>query len=103
MAMLQEIEIDSQETRPELETDALPQAKAATLTGAFVQRGRDRAPRLQESSLSEARPSDDTAPAAATAPPLKLPPPPASRWSDALFLVACCAAFFATFLFVLHF
>jgi hypothetical protein len=31
------------------------------------------------------------------------PAPRASRMSDALFAVACCAVFFATFLFVLRF
>jgi hypothetical protein len=29
--------------------------------------------------------------------------PPHSRWTDVVFAAACCVAFFATFLFVLHF
>ena len=29
--------------------------------------------------------------------------PRSSRWADALFVAACCAAFFASFLFVLRF
>jgi len=106
--MLQEIEIDSQESQPELEMEAPQQSKAAALTGAFVQRGRDRAPRVQEVRSPAFLETDAEPLAAVSAPAIaqKGAPPPArraSRWGDALFVAACCAAFFATFLFVLRF
>jgi hypothetical protein len=90
-------------------------SKPASLTGALVQRGRDRAPRL-EAPIAEL--------AAAPAPPAELPAPAsdevplvfvrsprkeaalhasASGVSELLFFAACCAAFLATFLFVLRF
>ena len=113
--MLQAIETDSIEGAPEREANAPQPTKAAALTGALVQRGRDRGPRLGDRA-AEAPPAP--APAAVMAAvtdevPLVFarprerkaaePAPRASRMSDALFAVACCAVFFATFLFVLRF
>ena len=84
-------------------------AKPGALTGALVQRGRERAPRLMETSM----PMEIAQPAAApielpvfeTTPELSAPlaTPPRSRWTDVVFAAACCVAFFATFLFVLRF
>jgi hypothetical protein len=122
--MFQEIESDSSESTPALPIDPpkpAPPIKAAALTGALVQRGRDRAPLLPEVSIvpmavqaEEPAPAPDAAPAAAPVsdevPLVFAKPrrkaeaaPRASRWSEALFVAACCAAFFATFLFVLRF
>jgi hypothetical protein len=97
--------------------------KAASLTGSLVQRGRDRAPRLPTMPVLPVlvQPEPAATPAPAPAPALapvseevplvfarprrkaESPAPRASRWSEALFVAACCAAFFATFLFVLRF
>jgi hypothetical protein len=100
--------------------------KAASLTGALVQRGRDRAPRLPSVPLMPvplpAEPAPTPTPLTAPAPAAEFAPvseevplvfakprrkaepaPRPSRWSEALFVAACCAAFFATFLFVLRF
>ena len=82
-------------------------AKAGALTGALVQRGREKAPRLIEASMpmelmppaSAAHPPSEAAPELPPAPPM----PEHSRWTDVIFAAACCVAFFATFLFVLHF
>jgi hypothetical protein len=128
--MLQDIESDPIESEPVLETDAAPAAqpaqptKPASLTGSLVQRGRDRAPRIPQvpvpaSVVTAPAPAPEAPPAAEFAPvsdevplvfaktPRKAAPeaeaPGESRWSEALFVAACCAAFFATFLFVLRF
>lgn len=121
--MLQDIESDPIGSEPALETDP-PQrtqpTKPASLTGALVQRGRDRAPRLPDlpaPAFATAEPAAAPAPAAEFAPvsdevplvfakaPRRAAPEAARepRWSEALFVAACCAAFFATFLFVLRF
>ena len=134
--MFQEIERDSIESAPvpaaEPRQPAAP-IKPASLTGALVQRGRDRAPSLPEVSIvpvaMRAEPAPASPPELATAPepapeaalvatpvsdevPLvfakprrkaEASAPRATRWSEALFVAACCAAFFATFLFVLRF
>ena len=117
--MTERLELDGSLETQELEYDApaaptpnaMP-AKAGALTGAFVQRGREKAPRLIETSL----PIEIAQPAAAPviAPPVfEADPEPApvaalalperSRWTDVIFAAACCIAFFATFLFVLRF
>jgi hypothetical protein len=115
--MLQEIESDPIQSEPALASDPAERTqptKAAALTGALVQRGRDRAPRLpQVPVLVQAEPApapapdpvSDEVPLVFAKPPRKAAPPAAgaSRWSEALFVAACCAAFFATFLFVLRF
>jgi hypothetical protein len=125
--MLQDIESDPIESEPVPETDAAPPAqptKPASLTGSLVQRGRDRAPRISHVPVPASTfvvaapaPAPEPAPTAAFAPvsdevPLVFAKPPrkaapeargGSRWSEALFVAACCAAFFATFLFVLRF
>jgi hypothetical protein len=123
--MLQEIENDPIESEPVLGTDAAQPAqptKPASLTGSLVQRGRDRAPRLPALPVptfvaAEPVPAPEPVPAAEFAPvsdevplvfartPRKAAPAARreSRWSEALFVAACCAAFFATFLFVLRF
>ncbi len=118
--MLQDHEIEKSEVGQELELDvpaasspaAALHAKAGSLSGALVQRGRERSPRLSETSI----PSEPVAAVLATTPvaeallaqPTALLPRPAapqrsSRWADALFAAACCVAFFASFLFVLRF
>ncbi len=118
--MLQEHEIDGIEQSHQLELDAPAatspaaalQAKPGSLTGALVQRGRERSPRLAETSI----PSESVAPELVALPapePAPLLPKPVvrvpatprrtSRWADALFAAACCVAFFASFLFVLRF
>ncbi len=103
--MLQDTEMDAKNGQPELEMDP-PVAKAAALTGALVQRGRDRAPRVHE-ARADGGAFDTTLepPALVAEAPLKveLAAPRSSRWADALFVAACCAAFFASFLFVLRF
>lgn len=136
---MQDIESDPIEGQHALETDSPPPAqptKAASLTGALVQRGRDRAPRMPAlatpaPAFLAAEPEPATDPAEPEAEPVPAPAPaielaavsdevplvfnrarkPAaaeaapgsSRWSEVLFVAACCAAFFATFLFVLRF
>jgi hypothetical protein len=121
-------EIESPATESERPAPVLP-SKPASLTGALVQRGRDRGPRLRSVPLLDAEPAAP-APAAigAEAPAVDAPashdalldevplvfvrpkkaapkamPAAPSRWSEAMFVAACCAAFFATFLFVLRF
>jgi hypothetical protein len=123
--MLHDIENDPIESEPVLGTDAAQPAqptKPASLTGSLVQRGRDRAPRLPELAVptfvaAAPVPAPESVPAAEFAPvsdevplvfartPRKAAPEARreSRWSEALFVAACCAAFFATFLFVLRF
>ena len=109
--MSDQLELDRNPGEVELELDAPPtttptpiSAKPGALSGALVQRGRERAPRLMESSMPIELPS-----AVALAAPRQPAPPPAavapasSRWTDVIFAAACCIAFFATFLFVLHF
>ena len=117
--MSERLELDGNLEGQELELDAPATtspsavlAKPGALTGALVQRGREKAPRLIETSM----PMEIAEPAAALmaqlAPPVSepapalpaaLPTPPRSRWTDAIFVAACCVAFFATFLFVLRF
>jgi hypothetical protein len=133
---IQDIESDPLESQHALEIDSPQPAqpnKAASLTGALVQRGRDRAPRMPVLAVPapaflaaepapapapepEAHPAEP-APAAELAPvsdevplvfnrarkPAADAAPGSSRWSEVLFVAACCAAFFATFLFVLRF
>jgi hypothetical protein len=129
----QDIESDPIEGQHALEIDSPPPVqptKAASLTGALVQRGRERAPRMPALAVpppaflaAEPAPPPEPAPAPAPAPAAGFAPvsdevplvfnrarkPAAeaaassSRWSEMLFVAACCAAFFATFLFVLRF
>ena len=112
--MSDQLELDGTPESAQLELDApaatSPAAllgKPGALTGALVQRGRERAPRLIEASMPmELMPPAPVAhPLRETA--LELPPAPPtpehSRWTDVIFAAACCVAFFATFLFVLHF
>jgi len=123
--MLQETESHPTESQPApTQAASPPPSKPAPLTGSRVQRGRDRGPRLSSVPMLDAEPALPAPvaarpePAAAFAPddphdevPLvfakpKKPVAPAratSRWSEAMFVAACCAAFFATFLFVLRF
>jgi hypothetical protein len=126
--MLQDIESNSIERAPLLETGAVQPAqpaqptKAAALTGSLVQRGRDRAPRIPQVPASafvvaapdpapepapsvEFAPVSDEVPLVFAKPPRKAAPEARgeSRWSEALFVAACCAAFLASFLFVLRF
>jgi hypothetical protein len=135
---VQDIDSDPREGASALEIDSpqpAPPTKAASLTGALVQRGRERAPRMPVLAIpapaflsAEPEPAPAPAPAAAAAAPLPTPTvelapvsdevplvfnrtrrpaaeaaPAPSRWSEVLFVAACCAAFFATFLFVLRF
>lgn len=140
--MLHEVEVDAIEERPALEIDPPAPTKPASLTGALVQRGRDRAAHAPEPIHAAAlapieaaalapnvaaapAPIEAAAPAAIEA-ALESPEPgfepttdevplvfaprdgatlerAPSRFSDALFVLACCAAFFATFLFALRF
>jgi hypothetical protein len=127
--MLQDMQ-DTQETESEAiesqrvsasETSQPAQpVKAASLTGALVQRGRDRAPlrssvpptpvTMQAEPLPTPTPAPELAPVSDAVPLVFAKPrrkaepaPDASRWSEVLFVAACCAAFFATFLFVLRF
>src|SRR5262245_25719821 len=116
--MLQEIETDAS-AAPAAEAALPPQvSKPASLTGALVQRGRERSPRFATPTEAafEAAPAPAPAPAVATATlpaledvplvfakrPAKAGAAPASRLYEALFFAACCAVFFATFLFVLR-
>jgi hypothetical protein len=84
--------------------------KPGALTGALVQRGREKAPRLVETSMptefgSPAAMQLAAVPALAAAPELRaaLASSSSSRWTDVIFVAVCCVAFFATFLFVLNF
>jgi len=83
-------------------------AKPGALTGALVQRGRERAPRLMETSMPlemaqlEPVPAELSVFEPASEPSVPLATP-RSRWTDVVFAAACCVAFFATFLFVLRF
>ena len=115
--MSDQLELDGNLSDAALELDAPAAtspaallAKPGALTGALVQRGRERAPRLMETSM----PAELASPAhaALAQPPLELMPAlpaapafeePRSRWTDVIFAAACCVAFFATFLFVLRF
>jgi hypothetical protein len=68
--------------------------KPAALTGALVQRGRERAPRLTEGGDAPTLPAPEAR---------RLPAWVAARAAEALFALACCAAFLASFLIVLRF
>lgn len=132
--MLQDVEVEAVEERPVLEIDPPTPTKPASLTGALVQRGRDRAAHAPEAAAEALLPiaaAPEIAPIAA-APEITGASPEAiaepsfepdsdevplvfaprdgaaleaspSRFSDALFVLACCGAFFATFLFALRF
>ena len=115
--MSDQLELDGNLENAALELDAPAAtspaallAKPATLSGALVQRGRERAPRLMESSMP-IEPAAQSAQALLAHPlhglAAELPAAPAiperSRWTDVIFAAACCVAFFATFLFVLRF
>lgn len=114
------VEVEAMEERPVLEIDPPAPTRPASLTGALVQRGRDRAayaPEIASPEPMEVAPAIEETPVPAPEPapfeeevPLVFAPRdaaaierPPSRFSDALFVVACCAAFFATFLFALRF
>lgn len=113
--MSEQLELDPNLEDVQLELDAPAatspsaalQAKAGSLTGALVQRGRERAPRLMETSMPIELPAPT--PAAPAAPEIVagetavLAAPARSPWTDVIFAAACCVAFFATFLFVLRF
>lgn len=128
--MLHDAEVETHEERPILEIDPPAPTKPASLTGALVQRGRDRAatapeaPAAIETLEAIAEPAEIAEVQTEAAPiepiaaeaealgevPLVFEPREAavaeaapSRFTDALFVLACCAAFFATFLFALRF
>ena len=115
--MSNQLELDGNLEDQKLDLDApaatspssLLLAKPSALTGALVQRGRERAPRLMETSMpmefAQPEPAPLTLPVLETAPELRAPLATAqpSRWTDVVFVAACCVAFFATFLFVLRF
>jgi hypothetical protein len=127
--MLQDVEVEAVDERPALEIDPPGATKPASLTGALVQRGRDRAARAPEHALRAAAPSEAAFEFVAPSPEpsFEVSPEPSfepdadevplvfaprdgaalerspSRFSDALFVLACCGAFFATFLFALRF
>ena len=117
--MTERLELDRSLENHALEYDApaaptphAKPAKAGALTGAFVQHGREKAPRLIETTLPVEIAQPAAAPliapavfeaAPAPAPMAALALPERSRWTDVIFAAACCVAFFATFLFVLHF
>ena len=112
--MSDQLELDGTPEKAELELDAPAAtsptallAKAGALTGALVQRGREKAPRLIEAGMPMERmpPAPFVHPLGEGAPefPPAPPTPELSRWTDVIFAAACCVAFFATFLFVLHF
>jgi hypothetical protein len=135
--MLQDLEVEAVDELPILEIAPPAPTKPASLTGALVQRGRDRAARAPEHALPATAASHAaTEFAAASPPPTHEASPEASfdasaepsfeptsdevplvfaprdaaaferspsRFTDALFVLACCGAFFATFLFALRF
>ena len=143
--MLQDLEVEAVDELPVLEIDPPAPTKPASLTGALVQRGRDRAARAPEHALHAAAASHAGTEFAAPSPgptheaspeagfdasaeasfeasaepsfesasdpvPLVFAPRDTaalerspSRFADALFVLACCGAFFATFLFALRF
>lgn len=141
--MLQDVEVEAVEERPVLEIDPPAPTRPASLTGALVQRGRDRAShtpepteapiptmvatapepisapgfaeRVAEAPSEIAEAHEEASPEASFGPeadevPLVFAPRDGaalerspSRFSDALFVLACCGAFFATFLFALRF
>jgi hypothetical protein len=115
----------------QMQTDATPAAergrdpsacaKPAALSGALLQRGRSRAPRLEEvpplprheapastpepaaaEAVAAFTPEPEPMPAFAPALAAPLAPEKSSRFADALFAAICCAAFLATFLFFLN-
>jgi len=114
--MSNQLELDGNLEEQELDLDAPAAtspsallAKPGALTGALVQRGRERAPRLMETSMPMEFAQPEPAPLALPVfeAALELPAPitteQPSRWTDVVFAAACCVAFFATFLFVLRF
>jgi hypothetical protein len=92
--MLRQFESELIEREAARARTAAQPPKPATLTGALVQRGRERAPRLAEAGDGQALPASEAR---------RLPAWVAARASEALFALACCAAFFASFLIVLRF
>ena len=146
--MLQDVEVEAVDAQPVLEIDPPAPTRPASLTGALVQRGRDRAAHAPEPAADAPAPFEAAAPFAEPSPeftpeaspefspaspeftpeasfgsspepsfesdgdevPLVFAPRDAAalersptRFSDALFVLACCGAFFATFLFALRF
>jgi hypothetical protein len=97
-AMLRQFESELIEREAERARAAAQPPGPASLTGALVQRGRERAPRL----TAPAEPPAE-APAEAPEKERRLPVWVAARASEALFAVACCAAFLASFLIVLRY
>jgi len=115
--MSDQLELDGNLEVQELDLDAPAAAspsaqllaKPGALTGALIQRGRERAPRLMETSMPMEAAQHEAAPAGASpvfealpALDATLATPQRSRWTDVIFAAACCVAFFATFLFVLR-
>ena len=146
---MQDVEVAAVDAQPALEIDPPTLTRPASLTGALVQRGRDRAAHAPEPAADAPAPIEAAAPFAEPSPeftpearpgftpeaspgftpeasfesspepsfesdgdevPLVFAPLDAaalsrspSRFSDALFVLACCGAFFATFLFALRF
>jgi hypothetical protein len=109
-----ELDVNVEDTALELDAPAAMSpvaqlAKPGALTGALVQRGRERAPRLMETSMpveiAIPAPAPVAQPVHEAVPILPAAPesPERSRWTDVIFAAACCVAFFATFLFVLRF
>ncbi len=92
-AMLQRFENELIAREAERARAAAQPPGPASLTGALVQRGRERAPRL----TAPAEPQGE-----AQGKERRLPAWVAARASEALFAVACCAAFLASFLIVLR-
>jgi hypothetical protein len=114
--MSDQLELDRKREDLELDLDApaktspnaLLSSKPGELTGALVQRGRERAPRLMETSMPMEFEQPDAALAAmplleTAAEPSAPLATPRSRWTNVVFAAACCIAFFAAFLFVLRF
>jgi hypothetical protein len=111
--MSEQLELDPNLEDAQLELDAPAatspaaalQGKAGSLTGALVQRGRERAPRLMETSMPIELPTPVApgAPEVTSTETAVLAAPARSPWTDVIFAAACCVAFFATFLFVLRF
>jgi hypothetical protein len=92
--MLRQFENELIEREAERARAAAQPSAPASLTGALVQRGRERGPRLtappdREPEVPQRKP--------------RLPAWVAARASETLFALACCAAFLASFLIVLRY
>jgi hypothetical protein len=92
-AMLQQFENELIEREAERARAVAQSPGPASLTGALVQRGRERSPRLTAPAEPQAE---------APRQERRLPAWVAARASEALFALACCAAFLASFLIVLR-